>query len=161
MNYKHIEGFEDYIIFKTGKIFSKKSNKFLKYSLDKDGYYLLYISKKTKRLHRLLALNFIKNDNPEIKTSVDHIDRNIKNNNLSNLRWASLSTQQLNRNILKSNNSGITGVFHRKKRNTFVAKYIINGKVITKSFACKKYGYENAKQLAISERIKYNDIYIK
>ena len=165
MNYKHIEGFEDYIIFKTGKIFGKKRNKFLKYCLDTYGYYKLSLYKNgksyNKTIHRLLALHFIKNDNPEIKTSVDHIDRDKTNNNLSNLRWASSSTQELNKNILKSNKTGITGVCYQKNHDAFMASIYVNKKHIRKSFACKKYGYENAKQLAILERIKYNDIYIK
>ena len=47
-----------------------------------------------KLLHRLLAEAFI--PNPENKPTVDHIDRNPSNNDLSNLRWATHYEQHQN-----------------------------------------------------------------
>jgi uncharacterized secreted protein with C-terminal beta-propeller domain len=47
-----------------------------------------------KLLHRLLAEAFI--PNPENKPTVDHIDRNTSNNDLSNLRWATHYEQHQN-----------------------------------------------------------------
>ena len=47
-----------------------------------------------KFLHRLLAEAFI--PNPENKPTVDHIDRNPANNELSNLRWATHYEQHQN-----------------------------------------------------------------
>ena len=38
-------------------------------------------------VHRLVALSFIENKNPELYTQVDHIDCNRTNNNVYNLRW--------------------------------------------------------------------------
>ena len=38
-------------------------------------------------VHRLVALQFIDNDDPDNKTQVDHIDRNRFNNSIENLRW--------------------------------------------------------------------------
>lgn len=40
---------------------------------------------KTKYIHRLLAINFIKNSNN--RNEINHIDGNPLNNNLSNLEW--------------------------------------------------------------------------
>ena len=45
-------------------------------------------------LHRLLAETFI--PNPENKPTIDHIDRNPANNDLSNLRWATHIEQHQN-----------------------------------------------------------------
>lgn len=58
----------------------------------------IYIKiKKIKKckVHRLIALTFL--PNPENKPTVDHIDRNKENNNLSNLRWASYKEQGQNK----------------------------------------------------------------
>lgn len=46
-------------------------------------------------IHRLVAEAFIPNE--ENKPTVDHIDRNISNNCVSNLRWATYKEQNANR----------------------------------------------------------------
>lgn len=40
-------------------------------------------------VHKLVGLAFIPNDDPTVKTTIDHIDENKRNNNMSNLRWLS------------------------------------------------------------------------
>jgi hypothetical protein len=47
-------------------------------------------------VHRLVALAFI-GPQPSSAHTVDHIDRNVDNNQVSNLRWATKSTQCANR----------------------------------------------------------------
>jgi hypothetical protein len=62
----------------------------------KNGDYLGYhIAGIYRGVHRLVAQTFI--ENPEQKLTVDHIDRNPKNNNLENLRWATHKEQMNNR----------------------------------------------------------------
>lgn len=61
---------------------------------DRDGY--LHVNVITddgiqsdKAIHRLVALAFIPNDDPEHKTCVNHKDSNRKNNRVDNLEWVS------------------------------------------------------------------------
>ena len=95
-----IEGYENYTIDETGNIWSKHYNRFLKPTINKQGYLKVSLSKNCKRkylsIHRLLALQFI--PNPNNYPEVDHIDTNTSNNNLSNLRWATREMQIENRN---------------------------------------------------------------
>ena len=95
-----IKGYEDYTIYRDGKVFNTKFDRFLNPCLRKDGYLQVCLSKNGKAksfgLHQLLALAYI--PNPENKPTVDHIDINPSNNNLSNLRWATQSEQLENQN---------------------------------------------------------------
>ena len=63
-----------------------KSN-YLKKSIDRTGYYRVSICSNYHKVHRLVAIQFIENDDIENKTQIDHIDRNRLNNSLDNLRW--------------------------------------------------------------------------
>lgn len=60
-------------------------------------YYRISYNGKRYCIHRLVAETFI--PNPEGKTTVDHIDMNRLNNDVSNLRWATYSEQNRNRSV--------------------------------------------------------------
>lgn len=82
----------DYYVRDNGTIYSKASNKILSPQLDKDGYEKVQmISTDEKRhrysVHRVVLENFMPVEGME-KLQVNHIDRNKRNNNLSNLEWA-------------------------------------------------------------------------
>ena len=97
-------GYEnDYKINKKGCIFSKYYKKKMSSYLNDQGYELIGITKnnirKQKRVHRLLAIQYI--ENPNDYNEVDHIN-NIRNDNrLCNLRWVNHTENMLNtsRNI--------------------------------------------------------------
>ena len=101
----NITGYDDYLIFNDGGVFSIKTNIFLKTYKDKYGYLkvILYKNGKGKNLkiHRLIALHYI--PNPENKPCIDHIDRNKTNNNIDNLRWVTPSENSINRTYTKDN----------------------------------------------------------
>lgn len=79
--------------------------------------------RKTFKIHRLVALTFIKN--PKKYNIIDHIDRQRDNNTVTNLRWISYSDNS--KNIDKDNIS----FAKNKKVFTFIKKDN-NGKIIEK-----------------------------
>jgi hypothetical protein len=85
--WKDIEGHPDYKISSFGRVktFKYGKERHLISSLIRN-YCQIHLNRKTYRLHRLVAIAFI--PNPENKEYVDHIDRDTKNNKVSNLRWA-------------------------------------------------------------------------
>ena len=79
------------------QIRNRTNRNVLTQSLSYMGYYQLSIDGKTCPIHRLVAEQFIHNDDPEHKTEVDHIDRNKINNTIENLRWVTHSENQGNK----------------------------------------------------------------
>lgn len=81
---------------------------------------------------------------------VDHIDGNASNNHIKNLRAISPIHNQHNRRITQRNIAGVSGIRYRKDRDCWVASVGCCNVTEEKSFSCKKYGNDNAKQLAIN-----------
>ena len=75
----------------------RKNDKYeIKESLS-HGYVQVNLNRKPYYKHKLIAQQFLPNDDPENKTQVDHINRDRSDYHLSNLRWVSRSTNQRNR----------------------------------------------------------------
>lgn len=89
----------DRICGRTGRTLSPcSSGKYNAVTLSKNGEITCH------NVHRLVALAHL--PNPDNLPEVDHIDRNKRNNHISNLRWASKSTNQRNKDMPKHNTSG-------------------------------------------------------
>lgn len=69
-----------------------------------NGYACVTLNRKIYKKHRLIAEQFLENDDPEHKTQVDHINHNRSDYNLLNLRWVSPSENSKNRSSFKGNN---------------------------------------------------------
>jgi hypothetical protein len=86
-----VKGYENsYLVSRTGDIYSLNKEAFLKTRPTTTSPYLytrLYRNGKIYHtpVHRVVAFTFI--PNPMNKPEVDHIDKNILNNDVSNLRW--------------------------------------------------------------------------
>ena len=89
-----IKGYENpYQVSSFGNIRSLKRNttngKTLSFGHNNDGYRQVCLykngKKKTHIVSRLVAINFIENEKNYLE--VNHIDKNVKNNNISNLEW--------------------------------------------------------------------------
>lgn len=95
--WKQIEGYENYEVSEEGQVRNIKTGLILK-----QDYSSKYIRVKIfnnnggyrASVHRLIAQAFI--PNPENKPIIDHIDRCITNNNISNLRWVTYSENSRN-----------------------------------------------------------------
>lgn len=96
---KLIPNSKGYYISKNGNVYSDYgNNKFYKLNLKPGiyGYVLCQIYYKNgkslqKRVHRLVANAFIKNDDPVRKKLVMHIDNDKTNNHVENLKWGTTS----------------------------------------------------------------------
>lgn len=89
MRTAQIKGYEDYVVYEDGRIWSNKTNKFLKFNKMQRNYCTveLFNENGSKRLlvHRLVAMAFI--SNPHNYPQVNHKDENPANNAASNLEW--------------------------------------------------------------------------
>ena len=91
------EVYENYEVSNLGRVRSLNYNgikgrvQIMKARDNGTGYLnvVLYKNKKPKRfyVHRLVALMFIENDDPTVKTDVNHKDENKSNNAVDNLEW--------------------------------------------------------------------------
>lgn len=92
--WRPVVGYEGlYLISSTGQIVRTKDFRPMKFSVDKDGYFEVGLTKDRKqswyRVNRLVALTFI--PNPDRLPIVHHRDNDKQNNRIENLEWASVS----------------------------------------------------------------------
>jgi hypothetical protein len=121
---RELDDFPGYFVSDTGALMNSRG-KVLKLRADKDGYLRTNLYKEvdgvkqvnTVRVHRLVAQTFI--SNPENYPVVDHIDRDMTNNHVSNLRWATISENTLNSGMSNRNTSGFKCISFIKSRNKF------------------------------------------
>lgn len=129
-----VKGFENYLIYTDGKIWSKKSKKYLKHINDKYYKISLYKDKKAHQflIHRLLAEHYI--PNPENLPFVDHINRIKTDNRIENLRWVSISENGQNVGNYISNTSGHKNISFNKLKKVYYYEKDFNGKRYRKYF---------------------------
>ena len=87
----------DLLVGDDGKVYSLDGTERMQQDY---GYMRVMVKRRTYSVHRLVAETFI--PNPDNKPVVDHIDKNMKNNCVSNLRWA---TPQENAESISHDNS--------------------------------------------------------
>ena len=129
-----IENYENYSISTLGNVMNNKTKRILKiaYYSDPEPYaYMSFgIERKKIKIHRLVANAFIHNPNNYL--IIDHIDRNVKNNNMDNLRWCTIKQNANNKGTQKNNTSGVKGVY--KDKTSWRAVWIENDIRKSKTF---------------------------
>jgi hypothetical protein len=106
--------------------------------LHKDtGYRRVKIDGKPHGVHRVIFF-MCTGLQPSV---VDHINGNLLDNRIENLRVADCSQNMHNRSMNKNNTSGVKGVSWISSKNGWVAQIGLNGK-------CKTLGCFNTKELA-------------
>ena len=119
---------DKYIVYEDGNVYSLSKNKMMKPTLQKNGYCKIYICNKNTWLHRFIMEAF----NGKSDLTVDHIDGNKENNNLSNLEYV---TQAENTRRMFER----VGTAHLKDN--------FNGEI----YGCKKLVYKGLKFNSINE----------
>ena len=119
-----------------------------------NGYVQTCIYKKFYYNHRLIWLLH----HGELPQCIDHIDGNPSNNRIENLRIATLSQNQYNSKMKKSNSSGIKGVSWDKSTNKWYSQI----QVAKKKINLGRYDDVKLAELAVIEaRKKYHGNFAK
>ena len=125
-----VENGENYSVSNLGNVRNDKFSKILKHRILKNGYHQigLYKSGKGKSyfIHKLVAFAFL--ENPDNKSQADHMDRDVNNNSLSNLRWCNRSENQQNTAKRKDCTSKYIGVYWNNCNKKWRAQMSIGGK---------------------------------
>jgi hypothetical protein len=97
MNLREIDGYENYLISDTGRVFRKRDMFELTPKKKQKDYIYVELSKngKPKRfvIHRLVAFAFCENADKTL--TVNHKDGNKTNNNASNLEWVTIEQNNI------------------------------------------------------------------
>lgn len=122
-----IPNINNYLISKSGDLFSIKNKKFIKAIETGRGYkhFILFINGRRKAYfrHKLLAMTFI--PNPQNKPEIDHINGVPGDDRLENLRWV---TRKENVNY-----------WHKEQRNSLRKPLIIRDLVKNEDFEFKNH----------------------
>lgn len=77
----------------------KGSDKLVSVCVSNNGYEMVHLNSLFSPLHRVIAQQFIPNDDPLHKNQVDHKNHIKTDNRIENLRWVSASENLKNRTI--------------------------------------------------------------
>lgn len=85
MAYKILPGFEKYVVFENGRIWSRSKHHFMNPSITNDGYFQTMFNRKSMKIHSLIAKAFV--ENPYGYKEVNHIDGDKLNCHYKNLEY--------------------------------------------------------------------------
>jgi len=130
--WRPIQDYPGYSVSNLGRVksFKRGSERILKTFTRENGRVCVPLNrnaiKSTIPIYRLMAIAFI--PNPENKPYVDHINRDVTDNRLINLRWVTAGENVINRDKHSTNKVGLKGVTFRW--NSYHATIKMNGKYV-------------------------------
>ena len=129
--WKYVKGYTGlYSVSNYGNVQSHRTGKILKPAINHKGYLIVQLSlsghKRNKRIHRLVAEVFI--PNPDSLPEVDHIDNDMQNNRVDNLRWVTGSCNTRNREVCRQATSRYNGVLYNEATGKYIASIWFNRK---------------------------------
>ena len=89
-------------------------------------YYITELSGRSFFNHRIIY--GIHHGVTDFEKAIDHIDGNVQNNDIKNLRLVTASENKLNSKIHKNNKSGHKNIYFREKYKSYNCGITINGK---------------------------------
>jgi len=100
-----IDGWEDLVVDYDYEIWCryphpirrKGSDKLVKESIEEDGYVHCSLNNKRYMKHRIIAYQWLPNNEPDTKPYIDHINHDRTDNRIQNLRWCSASENNMNK----------------------------------------------------------------
>lgn len=109
--FKIVKGFEEYACTEFGEVMKLSSGKVIsQFLVGVPPYYSVNFTingkSKQQRVHRVVAMAWLDNDDPVNKTQVNHIDGNKYNNHISNLEWVTPAQNQQHAVSTKLKGSG-------------------------------------------------------
>lgn len=146
---------ENYMVSSYGRVYSKISKKFLKQSQTDRGYLYVELQSKKYKVHRLVLNNFLWNIFE--KATINHKDRDKKNNFLSNLEY--MTQEENNKHAKETNFIYVKPTEHIKKKQFIkpkqVLQYNLNGEFITNYVSiCQAAKATKSQKTKISECLK-------
>ena len=138
-----------------GRDINIQYSRIIKCSKDSYGYCIVELRNemggKTFKVHWFVAQEFIENDFD--KAFVDHIDLDVGNNRVSNLRWATNEQNQMNRQSQVGSSSIYKGAVWDKDRNQWRTAIRSNKKILPLGL------FNNGKDAAIAYNEKAIELF--
>jgi hypothetical protein len=132
MIWQKVAGWDKYEVSDSGCVRNSQTGRILKERIYANGYRYYRLcdngNYKDLKANRLVAIAFM--PNPENKKLVDHIDRNILNDRVENLRWSTHAENRINAHINSNNSTGSKGVYFDASTGKYKASITFMKRII-------------------------------